>query len=160
MNKNPYREGSNYFGLFAFIQKAPKFTREALVKFARQSLKLSEGAAEASVTVILSPRAESTRGDCRGNISSAGHLYFIEKLSRKEVKGVKGEQEYRLRWRVKPLQVKSRKASKKVSKKVKKATKKVARKSPAKKTVKAPAKAPAPASPGAPASQTPEPASA
>ncbi|MFA5311741.1 MAG: hypothetical protein WC375_00315 [Methanomassiliicoccales archaeon] len=108
MSKNPYREDSNYAKLFEFIQKAGKITREALIKFARQTLKLSDGASNASVTVMLSPRAESTRGDCRGNISAAGHVYYMEKLSRPLVAGEKGEQEYRLRWRNPELEPKTR----------------------------------------------------
>jgi outer membrane biosynthesis protein TonB len=140
-SKNPYRDGSNYFRLFDYILSKTKFTRAELVEFARQTLKMKETSAEASVTVVLSPRAESTRGDCRGNISAAGHLYYIEKLSRKADKdGNKPEQEYKLRWRPKELDVKTRKDIK--SSKSKKSAKKPAKKA---KVAKAkPSKKPAP----------------
>lgn len=112
-SKNPYRDGSNYFKLFDFILKPTKFTRGELVEFARDKLKMGETSAEASVTVVMSPRSESTRGDCRGNISAAGHLYYIEKMGRKADKdGVKAEQEYKLRWRSTELEPKTRKSVK------------------------------------------------
>lgn len=76
--ENPYRDGSTYNKLFSRLQRLP-VTREKLVVFARKNLRLRKSAAEASTAVVLSPRKKSKRGDCRGNISAAGHLYYIEK---------------------------------------------------------------------------------
>jgi len=87
-NKNPYRDGSNYNGIFEAIRQAKGIvTRNQLIE---------AGHSVSDVTVVLSPRAEgASRGDCRGNLSSQGHLYFMDKL-----KKVKGEdQRFRLRWR-------------------------------------------------------------
>ena len=94
-NKNPYRSGSAYSKIFDAIRSAKGvITRNSL---------LEQGFTVSDVTVVLSPRDEggSTRGgDCRGNGSSAGHLYYMEKLNK-----VKGEsQRFRLRWRKVPLE--------------------------------------------------------
>lgn len=86
-HKNPYREGGNYHKLFAFIQSNNRIvTRPQMVAFAMtllddKGVALTEQAAEASVTVVMSPRKESKRGDCRGNLSAQGHVYYMEKLS-------------------------------------------------------------------------------
>lgn len=110
---NPYREGSQYHKLFAkavsLNRENPKgFKKESLVNFAQKELKLSEKAALASVGVILSPRLTSIRtGDCRGNFSAMGHLYYIEvnetAISRfgKPVTNDKGEAETEVRYIVK-----------------------------------------------------------
>jgi len=102
----PYREGSSYGKIFAAIVKAPGqiVTGIALKRFP-----------VADVGVVLSPRpvsenqsdakpgqvlSDTGRGDCRGNFSSAGHLYAMERLPRKVGKdGKKEEQRMRLRWR-------------------------------------------------------------
>lgn len=105
----------NYYRLFAEAVKLSRnangFTRDQLVNFAK-TLKdkdgdlLTETAIEASVTVILSPRLESERGDCRGNMSAPGHLYFADKahvaIKRfgKEVRDDKGELETEARFKV------------------------------------------------------------
>ena len=81
--KNPYRPKSNYFKLFGFLQKHETVTRRQLELFARRKLHLSPMAAKASATIILSPRASSKQGNGRGNISSQGHLYFMEKIDNK-----------------------------------------------------------------------------
>ena len=118
-NKNPYRKGSKYFEIFDAIRKGKIVTKQGLIEM---------GFTPSDVTVVLSPRAEgsSTRGgNCRGNMSANGHIYFMDKLKQK-----KGEQmRFRLRWRkivldklVRPP--KKEMASKKtVAKKTKKATK-------------------------------------
>lgn len=89
-NQNPYRDGVAYAKIFDDIRKANGVvTRQALIE---------KGHNIFDITVVLSPRAEgsSTRGgDCRGNLSAAGHIYYMEKLLK-----VKGEpQRFRLRWR-------------------------------------------------------------
>ena len=105
----------NYYRLFAEAVKLSRnangFTRDQLVNFAK-TLKdkdgdlLTETAVEASVTVILSPRLESERGDCRGNMSAPGHLYFADKahiaIKRfgKEVRDDKGELETEARFKM------------------------------------------------------------
>ncbi len=92
-NQNPYRDGVAYNKIFAFIRKNQVVTRQQL---------LDQGFSVADVTVVLSPReVGKTRegADCRGNMSAAGHLYFMDKLAK-----VKGEaQRFRLRWRKTPL---------------------------------------------------------
>jgi len=60
------------------------------------------------VRVVLSPRESSSRGDCRGNGSSQGHLYYAEQLKRNKVDGVKEDQRERLRWRPEPLEPRKR----------------------------------------------------
>ena len=101
-NPNPYNVKSQYYhALFAFIKKSQVVTRKACIEFAMNELKMGEGAAKAAVGVVLSPRSsDQCRGDCRGNASAAGHLYFMEKLNKK-----KGEdQKLRLRWRPEALE--------------------------------------------------------
>lgn len=97
-NKNPYREGA-YREIFAVWKKKQVVTKAELIEFAVKELGKTTEQAHADVTVILSPRYKSDRGDCRGNISAQGHLYYAEKLPRKVVLGVKEPQKYRLRWR-------------------------------------------------------------
>lgn len=96
-HKNPYR-GGDYNKVFGFMQKKQVFTRQEVVDFTK-GLGKSDEATEALVTVLMSPRKASERGDCRGNMSAQGHLYFMDKLNREVVKGVKGVQKFRLRWR-------------------------------------------------------------
>lgn len=105
-HSNPYREGSNYHAGFAFMQKKQVITRSevtaAIMKGGltdRANKKDLEGAAKQSATVLLSPREKNGRGDCRGNLSSKGEVYFVEAL--KKVKGQ--EKKFRLRWRTKAL---------------------------------------------------------
>jgi hypothetical protein len=85
---NPYREGGNYHRLFNFMHVTNKrvVTRLQMIAYALTLLDdkgkpLTEKSANASVTVVMSPRKESKRGDCRGNLSAQGHAYFMEKLS-------------------------------------------------------------------------------
>ena len=153
--KNPYRQDSNYARLFDFMQKAGSFVRSAAVKFAKTSLKLGEKAAEAAVTVVLSPRAESKRGDFRGNISAKGWFYYADKLTRKTVKGVKEEQKYRLLERKVKGEPRTRLDVKSKAKKpAKKPAKKVVSKKPVKKVQAPKVQTPAPAAPATPAPQT------
>jgi hypothetical protein len=93
-NKNPYRDGSAYAKVFDALRKAGQkgISRAELL----------ESNAVADVTVVLSPRQEgvSTRGgDPRGNMSSQGHLYFVDKRKKE------GEPaRFVLRWRKSPLE--------------------------------------------------------
>jgi hypothetical protein len=62
-----------------------------------------------SVGVILSPK-ETSKGDCRGNTSAKGHLYFFAKLKRKKDEdGNVEEQRVRFHWRKEVLPAKTRK---------------------------------------------------
>jgi len=107
-NENPYNEKSNYGKLFSAWRKARVMTRSAMLEVAK-GLGMSETAASATVTVMLSPRKDEScsRGaDCLGNISAKGHVYYADKLNCK-----KGEpQKFRLRYRSKVLAPKTRKA--------------------------------------------------
>ena len=106
-NENPYNAKSNYGKIFAAFRKAQVMTRAQMVAVA-EKLGMSDTAASATVTVILSPRKSDdvSRGaDCLGNISAKGHVYFADKLNRK-----KGEaQKFRLRYRKVVLAPKTRK---------------------------------------------------
>ena len=120
-NQNPYRNGKQYFNLFGFIRGKQVVTRSEVLSHATDKLTMNETAANATVTVILSPRewdgkpadkdgtlhakvtrigedgkpvVTSSKGDCRGNMSAQGHVYFMEKLARKEGE----EQRFRLRY--------------------------------------------------------------
>jgi len=106
-HENPYREGSQYNKVFGYIKAKQVVTRAEVLAKALE-VGLSEKAANATTTVLLSPRKESTRGDCRGNGSARGEWYFIEKLPRKTVKGEREPQKLRLRWREQPLEQRHR----------------------------------------------------
>jgi hypothetical protein len=105
--ENPYRAGM-YHDVFAYWKQKQIVTRSEYVKFVMEKLSKTETAANAVVTVMLSPRKASKRGDARGNISSAGHLYFAEKLGRSVKGGIKDEQKFRLRWREVALEPRTR----------------------------------------------------
>jgi hypothetical protein len=93
--ENPYREGTTYYKLFEQLHHQETVTRDNLIGYARKRLRLRKSAANASVSVVLSPRDKSRRGDRRGNLSAAGHLYFVHKaVSRKT-----GQPVYHFHWR-------------------------------------------------------------
>ena len=123
-NENSYRVGSAYYDIMQAWRKSQITTRRQL---------LDAGFKTADITVVLSPRKSSKRGDPRGNMSAQGHLYFAEKLGRKIKGGIKEPQKFRLRWRSIVLEPRGRKDNVSI------APKKVATKA----KVKAPAKAPA-----------------
>lgn len=167
-NRNPYNRGL-YQAAFALIQKKQIVTRSMLVSFFKEKGK-SESAALASATVLLSPREkDSKRGDCRGNFSARGEVYFLVPL--KKVKGE--ERKFRLQYRkialarrvydrtvkaVKSKEVKQVKAVavKAVAVKAKKAVKTVKAVKKTRKPVKAVAvTAPVAPAPVAPAVETP-----
>lgn len=106
-HENPYREGSQYHKVFGFIKTKQVVTRAEVLAKAIE-FGMSEEAANATVTVLLSPRKESKRGDCRGNISAQGHLYFVERLPRRIVNGEKEPMKFRLRWRTTELEPRCR----------------------------------------------------
>lgn len=95
---NPYRMGNSQ-DLFAHLQRKQVVTKAEMVKYAMDFIGLSKVAARAAVTTILSPRYRSKRGDCRGNMSSRGDLYYMQKLPRPVRFGVREPQKFRLRWR-------------------------------------------------------------
>lgn len=94
-HSNPYRSGQ-YHETFAFIMKKQVVTRADVLRFTEEKFGKEK---PADVTVLLSPRKDSKRGDCRGNMSAQGHLYYMEKCQRHTVKGEKEAQKFRLRWR-------------------------------------------------------------
>jgi hypothetical protein len=101
---NPYRDGTAYAAVFAALSKAGQkgVTRKDLLK----------NHAPADVTVVLSPRAEGeSRGDCRGNMSAQGHVYFVGTRTKD------GEKRFNLRWRKVELEPRKRQAKAKVEQK-------------------------------------------
>jgi len=133
-NKNPYENKGNktngYRAIFAAIRASKGIvTRQGLI---------DQGFSVHDVTVVLSPRAEgsSTRGgDCRGNMSAQGHVYYMDKL-----KKVKGEpQRFRLRFRKVelPKRVRAPKVDKSAQKEKAKATPKKRKAKAKKATAKA-----------------------
>ena len=115
----PGNENSNYGRATAWMRKAAIFTKADLAGFlATQKDKagnpLTEGAIAATTVVLLSPRLESGRGDCRGNMSNPwGHLAYVELLNRKVDKetGKKEAQKYRFRMRKEALEPSRRTAA-------------------------------------------------
>jgi len=99
-NKNPYRDGSAYHAIFAAWQKKQVVTEQELIDAGHKKADIG--------VVVRSPRESSKRGDCRGNMSCQGHLYFAELLKRSKVNGVKEPQKYRLRWRNPALEPRKR----------------------------------------------------
>lgn len=101
-NENPYPRDGAAKKLFAFIKKSQVVTRKQVLEHAMSELGMNERQAMGQMACVLSPRdADQCKGECRGNVSSYGHLYYIEKLPKK----VKGEaQKFRLRWRKTPLE--------------------------------------------------------
>ena len=110
-HRNPYNPKSNYFKIFGFVQKTAIVTIASVFAYCKSALHLSDAAAHASQTVVMSPRKDSL-----GNASAKGKDYFLEKLARKEIKGVKQPQQFRLRWRELTGKVAQVKKAAKVSK--------------------------------------------
>ena len=96
---NPYRPGSTYYDLFEYWKQKQILTKSEMVRYVVEREGKTVKQAIYDVTVILSPRNRSDRGDCRGNVAAHGHLYFAERLPRKVEYGLKEEQRFRLRWR-------------------------------------------------------------
>ena len=108
-HKNPYRKGL-YNQIFEQwrSKKEKGATIDELITFT-VGLGKKLSAAEYAVTVVLSPREKSKRGDCRGNLSAQGHKYFAHKLGRSVNAGVKEPQRLCLRWRKVELKPRNRK---------------------------------------------------
>lgn len=119
---NPYRQGGNYHSLFGHLMTLGirTITFNELLDWGVENLGMIRGTdnntgGNASVGVILSPREESAEGfevkECRGNWSSNGHLYYMERLARRMVKNADGKDvpepandiRMRLKWRETPL---------------------------------------------------------
>jgi len=79
--ENPYHRG-NYMAMFAFLMTLKEVTRSLLIDFCVTELGMFTHTAVASTTVVLSPSETSERGDCRGNRSAQGHLYYMHKVKR------------------------------------------------------------------------------
>ena len=119
MKKQVYKRG-NYAKLESFWRSEKKgiATRQERVADGVAN-GMTESEAGSSVTVLLSPRSADGRGDCRGNLSAQGHLYFAEPLAK-----AKGEnRRFRFRMRATPLEKRSRNSDKPV---VKAKTRKIA----------------------------------
>ena len=101
---SPYRKGSKYDRIFrnfrALSSKNGSVTRQRLID---DEIKAgsSEAAAKAAVGVVLSPTATSDKGDCRGNMSAQGHIYFADRKASGKSKRIF---RYTLRWRETPLE--------------------------------------------------------
>ena len=100
--RNPHRVGSKYWKLFNYMQYSDKFTRAQFVEFAR-GLRDSKSHAYYNVTVMISPKNFSTRGNILGNAAAAGHLYYVEKLERRIIFNEREPQHYKFRWREEKL---------------------------------------------------------
>jgi len=108
--RNPHRAGSKYWKLFNWMQHAGRFTRAQYVDYA-MSLGEDYERAYYNVTVMMSPRKESTRGSVLGNTAAAGHLYYVEKLDRRVINGDREAQHYKFRWRTRKLEPLKRKST-------------------------------------------------
>jgi hypothetical protein len=116
-NANPYDPKSNYYKLFGYWKKKQVATRQEMIEHAMSTLGMTESAAKATVTVLLSPREKDGRGDCRGNFSAKGHVYYADTLNKK-----KGEaKRFRLRYRKQVMEPRSRQTRKVEAKKVRRA---------------------------------------
>ena len=104
--QNPYREGSHSFNLFSYMLSKESFTRIEVTEYAVRTLSMGLQSAYSLVTTLLSPRKESKRGDYRGNMSAAGHFYFVEKKN--EIINGRKKQMYRIHWREQPLEPRAR----------------------------------------------------
>ena len=95
---NPYTRTGIYQDMFSYMQKKQCFTRAELVEYAK-TLGTTETKAKYMLYIMLSPRFKSKRGSNLGSNAAHGHLYYMEKLERKVVNGIKEPQKFRLRWR-------------------------------------------------------------
>ena len=109
-HENPYKENGKGKGIYHRVFE--KWRKTGIAGITRKALIASEVAegrtesqASADVTVVLGPTKESTRGDCRGNLSAQGHLYFARRVP---IKGQKREMRYILQWRSEPLEPQKR----------------------------------------------------
>jgi len=105
----PGRESSNYGKVTAWMRKARVYTR-AQVFEQFTNLGLKEDAADASTTVLLSPRLTARDGcDPRGNMSCPwGHVAYNEKLARV------ADSEQQFRFRMRKVAMEARKRTEKI----------------------------------------------
>ena len=111
------RAESKYGKVTAWMRKVQVYTKTQIVD---QFTKLgdNETAAVSSAVVMLSPRLESKRGDCRGNLSNPwGATHYNEKLAK-----VAGE-ERKFRFRQRKVALEVRKRTEKIEVSPAKATK-------------------------------------
>lgn len=106
-HKNWYRRGYSH-ALFNYIRRKKVVTKAECREWLIKEFGLGDKASSATVTTVLSPRFSSRRGDCRGNRSSCGEYYYMEKWGRKVRYGVKEPQQFCLRWRERPLEARGR----------------------------------------------------
>lgn len=106
-HKNWYRQGYSH-ELFDYILSKQVVTKAECREWLVKEFGVGDKAAAATVTTVLSPRKFSRRGDCRGNRSSCGEYYYMEKLGRKVSFGVKEPQRFCLRWRERPMEARGK----------------------------------------------------
>ena len=96
---NPHRSESKIGKMFDYMQTKGTFNIEDLRQHGKE-LGFAETEISAILNALMSPRLTSERGDCRGNIAIAGHLYFLAKQPKKEVDGVKQKHcSFEFNWR-------------------------------------------------------------
>lgn len=76
--ENPYGLGTLYHLIFALLTGPRRLTRDELTLLTAGAAGEAIGKARHSVWVVISPNREDGPGDCRGNASSQGHLYYVE----------------------------------------------------------------------------------
>jgi len=108
---NPYNVKVGYGKLFAAWWKAKTVTFSQMLKIAKD-LGMDVKPAKASVGVVMSPKKsdKECRGDCRGNYSAMGHIYYADKLKCKKGE----EQRWKLVYRKEELEPRTRKAKEEV----------------------------------------------
>jgi hypothetical protein len=92
LKRNPHRKGSIYWNLFKYMMRPKPFTRQELLE--------KKIGSYFDVTIVLSPRKTSKRGDARGNPAAHGHLYYLEPIP----KTIRGEyKRFTFHWRKEAL---------------------------------------------------------
>lgn len=101
MSKKVTLPGKKAYGKATeYMRKKQIYTKTDLITYLTSECGKSEVAAVATAVVLLSPR-ETSKGDCRGNMSNPwGHLAYNDKLNRKKGADGKNEpQKFRFRMR-------------------------------------------------------------
>jgi hypothetical protein len=108
-NKNTIDARGTYGKATEWMRKKRVYTRQEIITYLNEECgkSLDRGAAtispaEATATILLTPRLSSDRGDIRGNVNNPwGHLAYNENLPRK-INGMTGKKEpqrFRFRFR-------------------------------------------------------------